>query len=891
MSSFGGVEEKCESNEVSINISKRVKVLERSIQEASLEAWKYASYDESLEMTETNVAVEDDDDLCQYLFREDASIIQKELQDRLERMEEEVSTCLSSQQQDPNNNNNNETSILKNWKWKVSFLQDVTQARIALQEVTSMIQEGEKKNTGLLVHAATQIQTAQSHLASAEKRLSSSSTNDDGNKEEEIQMAHSILQAVRKPLQRTRIDLLSSIGQKYEDGHIIQQNQLSIMEDTSQWLQIMDSNRLLLSLSQHHQQKQPDSSSEMEFAQRIYQDIFHPILTQHEEYCNRINNNNNNIQSEPNTSWQMRETKTRNKNNTSMITLEWRQRTTTSTQSQMEQDQPTQTDNNNDTNDSPHDLHTTNNCIDSFLEVLQFLQHVCQFIHNNFLLKQTNLSQLVGSVWFGYDDKDEESNARSPHKNTLWKKLQSHLSHLLWSTCLPNTNDTIQVWNAITETWKVKLVDALSEFEACLLKCGFILPNEEMTWPLLLFAQQYERRHGEKQQSIILQQGRQLLLKNDYHNTVQVGVDVRANASKDNQDRPEELESMNIFLLHQCNVSQLVQELLSMCHRTMKLSVKCHKELSSLERNDKKTNELSFLPPLLYRATRELLELFRAIIPAAHGNEISTIPRTAAIHYNDCVYLAHEMLTFGLEFRDEFESNTSNAMNDFPPSLCTFVDLVPPFRELAERTMRDMIERQKHILCEIVQERIGQNHQVLASVLKCNEPVVEWKDAETALHAGIYHLRHLSQAWKTPILSHDIYGRVMGNLVDTLFILFLEPVQKSRDISEPACHFISSLYSNAILNATTLFVEDETISNHSDSTDGDSTARMYSKMWSKFVAIGKFMDMSLTDIQFALTEGIFRSVTGPELSSLILAVFEETEKRKQMLQLLAPDKY
>ena len=352
---------------------------------------------------------------------------------------------------------------------------------------------------------------------------------------------------------------------------------------------------------------------------------------------------------------------------------------------------------------------------------------------------------------------------------------------------------------------------------------------------------------------------------------------------------------MNIFLLHQCHVSQLVQELLRMCHKTMTLSVKCHKELSSsLEKNDNndKTNDLSFLPPLLYRATRELLELFRAIIPAAHGNEISTIPRTAAIHYNECVYLAHEMLTFGLEFRDEFESNNSNhAMNNFPPSLCTFVDLVPPFRELAERTMRDMIERQKHILCEIVQERIGKNHQALASVLKCNEPVVEWKDAETALHAGIYHLRHLSQAWKPPILSHDIYGRVMGNLVDTLFILFLEPVQNSRDISEPACHFISSLFSNAILNTTTLFVEDETISNHSDPTDEDSAASMYSKIWSKFVAIGKFMDMSLTDIQFALTEGVFRSVTGPELSSLILAVFEETEKRKQMLQLLAPDKY
>ena len=52
-------EEEDDSNEVSMNISKRVKILEKSIQEVSMEAWKYASYDESLEMTETT-NVDDD---------------------------------------------------------------------------------------------------------------------------------------------------------------------------------------------------------------------------------------------------------------------------------------------------------------------------------------------------------------------------------------------------------------------------------------------------------------------------------------------------------------------------------------------------------------------------------------------------------------------------------------------------------------------------------------------------------------------------------------------------------------------------------------------------------------------------------------------------------------
>jgi centromere/kinetochore protein ZW10 len=53
------------------------------------------------------------------------------------------------------------------------------------------------------------------------------------------------------------------------------------------------------------------------------------------------------------------------------------------------------------------------------------------------------------------------------------------------------------------------------------------------------------------------------------------------------------------------------------------------------------------LPPTLYRASRELMDLFRAIIPTAHAREIGTIPRVAAVLHNDCVYLAHECSLLG----------------------------------------------------------------------------------------------------------------------------------------------------------------------------------------------------------------------------------------------------
>jgi hypothetical protein len=50
------------------------------------------------------------------------------------------------------------------------------------------------------------------------------------------------------------------------------------------------------------------------------------------------------------------------------------------------------------------------------------------------------------------------------------------------------------------------------------------------------------------------------------------------------------------------------------------------------------------------------------------------------------------------------------------------------------------------------------------------------------------------------------------------------------------------------------------------------------------------MDMSLANIQAALAEGVFREVTGPELSRLIIATFSESKKRDHLLQVLASHK-
>lgn len=191
--------------------------------------------------------------------------------------------------------------------------------------------------------------------------------------------------------------------------------------------------------------------------------------------------------------------------------------------------------------------------------------------------------------------------------------------------------------------------------------------------------------------------------------------------------------------------------------------------------------------------------------------------------------------------------------------------------------------------CE-VSPRLANFEQALAS----NESVTEWDDADTALRAALYHLRHLSQTWK-PVLSLGVYQMTMGNLVDLILTLFLDPVLKAKDITEPAGRFVHSLFLDASRGTAEVFLVG-TAGNNDANVDHRATnnmeqhfqlAKNYSTMFDKLRAVGQFMCMRLDEVQRGLEDGAFRCVTARELSHLLISTFEESVKRNEMLNVLA----
>lgn len=140
----------------------------------------------------------------------------------------------------------------------------------------------------------------------------------------------------------------------------------------------------------------------------------------------------------------------------------------------------------------------------------------------------------------------------------------------------------------------------------------------------------------------------------------------------------------------------------------------------------------------------------------------------------------------------------------------------------------------------------------------------------------------------------------MGNLADVVFTLFLDPVLQAEDITEVASRFVHSLFVDAAGGVAEMFLvgggDDETMDNGAFIDDSNTMQRQqhqfqvatkYAVLFDKLQAVGRFMCMNLDEIQRGLEEGVFRSVTGRELSHLIAAAFDDSQKRSTLLNSLA----
>ena len=133
---------------------------------------------------------------------------------------------------------------------------------------------------------------------------------------------------------------------------------------------------------------------------------------------------------------------------------------------------------------------------------------------------------------------------------------------------------------------------------------------------------------------------------------------------------------------------------------------------------------------------------------------------------------------------------------------------------------------------------------------------------------------------------------ILGNLVDTIFTLLLDPILSAEAITDASSRFVHSLFLDAARGSAEVFlVGDSAVINPAtnpvETSQQIEVATNYCVLFGKLQCIGQFMVMRLDDITRGLEEGVFRSVTGKELTHLITAAYDESAKRNALLKALA----
>lgn len=592
----------------------------------------------------------------------------QEVEGELRKLQKEINlNSHNPEEHEDTESTENLDADIEHYRRKVEFLKQASLARSCLEDSAALSSTAlssttlagkkgpysgnDKETPDNLVRSAQLLLRSLSEVDEAERILEledSSSTE----QQKEIEVAHRILSSLRHQIRRHRVELVHRTGTVLSASVEVTTTSISVKSSA----QLAIAYQVLETLDEGGSKSQSTALKETmrEFTLHLYQEVLKPIITA-------------SVNSVISRRWKVEETVDQG---SSMIGV-----SSGNKKGALHRIDWAVLEDENTTHDFP--------VIRSWRNILSVLQRILVFIQSKVLLERETLCNLLGNRLFGTPNAMPGLMHLSALglKSTLLGEndqgvLVEAMVEWLREQCLSN--------NAIEDGEENKSVSSKSLDRVTLLRKALLastLPfiqefQDRLIIPenpksrLAMFCQDYEKEYVEHRRCVRLNQAREILIQNDYHNTVMVGVE--ANHSSD--DLKE--EALANFRLSRCSVSDSANKLMALVRNTMD-------EALAVSTSVPQDSPLAILRPTLYKTAREMFSLFSAIIQANHGREVANVPRTAAVLHNDSVFLAHHCLTLGLEYKEKFpQFDEDDSRGNLLKQTCIFVDMVPLYREV-----------------------------------------------------------------------------------------------------------------------------------------------------------------------------------------------------------------
>uniref|UniRef100_A0A3B4B0D2 Centromere/kinetochore protein zw10 homolog n=1 Tax=Periophthalmus magnuspinnatus TaxID=409849 RepID=A0A3B4B0D2_9GOBI len=465
-----------------------------------------------------------------------------------------------------------------------------------------------------------------------------------------------------------------------------------------------------------------------------------------------------------------------------------------------------------------------------------------QVYHKLLLVLRTLHSHLLDvSIW--------DQKLSSILGDLIWEELSHCIIHECLQYSIPTDSSQLEKYSTV--------IKETEEFEKILKEMEFLHGDST---ELLKYARKINCHFASKKCRDVIVAARKLMTSN-MHDTVKISPESRLPLPKlpspggelKKQDsstlepgmvNQKQLSSWSMCL-PPCRISKSVQQLMELALHTLSEAV------------SSSTHAVQ-----LFFTARNIFQLFYDVVPTYHKENLLKFPHLAAIQYNNCMYLAHHLLTLGHHFRAHLPQPLSEGVG-------TFVDMVSTLRKLGARCFLTQLNMQRTELLD----RLSTAHNL------CNlDDEDNYIAASKAVRQVIHQLKQLGTVWQD-VLPVSNYCQAMGNLLNTAITEITAKVMALEDISSEEGEHLHTLCQTLIEEGPLVFtplIEDK--KNHKYQEE----VALYVKKWSMFKELAIVLRANLQEIVDRWADGkgpLAVEFSSFEVKSLIRALFQNTERR------------
>ncbi|XP_069750956.1 centromere/kinetochore protein zw10 homolog isoform X2 [Narcine bancroftii] len=398
----------------------------------------------------------------------------------------------------------------------------------------------------------------------------------------------------------------------------------------------------------------------------------------------------------------------------------------------------------------------------------------------------------------------------------IWEEL----SDIIIKNCLvfsiPANSSQLELYEEV--------IKATDKFEEKLKEMGFL---QSQSTDLLIYARNVNVHFASKKCQDVIVTARNLMTS-EIHNTVKITSDSKISipnlpnralvskvktVSSDmvNLGSGKQLSSQTMCL-PTCRISESVQKLMELAYQTLSEATRATPECAVQ----------------LFYTVRNMFHLFYDVVPTYHKETLQKLPQLAALHHNNCMYIAHHLITLGHQFQCYLPSPLCNGA-------ATFVDFVPSFRRLGTECFLAQLRTQRDELLERLST--SRNFSSL-------EDADNYSAANKAVRQVIHQLKRLGKVWQDVLPVH-IYCKAVGTLLNTAITDIVNKIAMLEDITSESADGLYSLCRTVLEEGPGIF---QPLLEESKNKKFQEEIPIYVPKWMKFKELMIVLQASLQEL-------------------------------------------